>query len=104
MRSAFAWPWARAAVRAALDPTPGTMRYEARAREAMRAHISRVLEDFMSATEVHEVEQARQRLAKQRRAAKGDASIRAEIAALTGSMSKYTASMKNEGRAARGAA
>lgn len=36
------------------------------AREAMRAHISRVLEDFMSATEVHEVEQARQRLAKQR--------------------------------------
>ena len=37
------------------------------AKHAMRTHISRVLEDFMKATEVNEVEQARQRFALQRR-------------------------------------
>jgi DNA-binding FadR family transcriptional regulator len=38
----------------------------ARARQAMRRHISRVLEEFMAATEVHEIEQARNRVAQQR--------------------------------------
>jgi DNA-binding FadR family transcriptional regulator len=36
------------------------------AKLAMRAHISRVLDDFMKAAEVYEVEKARQRLALQR--------------------------------------
>jgi len=37
------------------------------AREAMRVHISRVLESLLEATEVHELEQARARVAEQRR-------------------------------------
>lgn len=37
------------------------------ARGAMRTHLTRVLESLMEATEVHEVEQARQRVAAQRR-------------------------------------
>jgi DNA-binding FadR family transcriptional regulator len=37
------------------------------ARDAMRDHLNRVLDSLMEATEVHEVEQARQRVAAQRR-------------------------------------
>lgn len=38
-----------------------------RARAAMRGHLTRVLESIMEATEVHEMEQARARVAQQRR-------------------------------------
>ena len=38
-----------------------------RARTAMRGHLTRVLESIMEATEVHEMEQARARVAQQRR-------------------------------------
>jgi DNA-binding FadR family transcriptional regulator len=38
-----------------------------RARSAMRGHLTRVLESIMEATEVHEMEQARARVAQQRR-------------------------------------
>jgi DNA-binding FadR family transcriptional regulator len=38
-----------------------------RARNAMRGHLTRVLESIMEATEVHELEQARARVAQQRR-------------------------------------
>lgn len=37
-----------------------------RARSAMRGHLTRVLESIMEATEVHEMEQARARVAQQR--------------------------------------
>lgn len=37
------------------------------ARTTMRSHLTRVLESLMEATEVHELEQARQRVAAQRR-------------------------------------
>jgi len=37
------------------------------AKAAMRNHISRVLEEFMAATEVHELEEARRRVEHQRR-------------------------------------
>lgn len=37
------------------------------ARQAMRGHLSRVLDSIMAATEVHELEQARERVAAQRR-------------------------------------
>lgn len=37
-----------------------------KAREAMRAHLNRVIEDLLRATEVHELEQARQRISETR--------------------------------------
>lgn len=42
-------------------------REPARARAAMRAHISRVTESLLRATEVHEIEQARAKVAEHRR-------------------------------------
>ena len=38
-----------------------------RARSAMRGHLTRVLESIMEATALHEMEQARERVAQQRR-------------------------------------
>ena len=44
-----------------------TRRNAEEARTAMRLHLTRVLESIMEATEVHEMEQARERVAAQRR-------------------------------------